>query len=94
MTIAFDPDRHSELIAAIRAAANNIQAELDALDAEVGAVRVRWNGAAQDAYDQASQRWASSMASLAHALDDAASAAQSAGSRLTQADRDASSLWA
>jgi WXG100 family type VII secretion target len=93
MTIAYDPSRHAELLAALGRAADGIQAEFDGLDEVAAGLRAQWSGEAQRAYDRAHGEWTASMAVLQRALREAARAADRAGARLAEADETVASLW-
>lgn len=96
MSISFNTDRHAELGAALNRATDaldDILDHLDHLDSAVGAVRSQWTGAAQAAYDHAQREWMSTMGALRDALRTATNAAESAGSRLAQAERDVAAIW-
>lgn len=53
MTIAVDPERHGAVIASVRLAASNIQAELDQLDEDTRLLRAQRCGEAPRAYGEA-----------------------------------------
>lgn len=94
MILSFDATLHAETMASLGRAITGLQETLDTLDQEVGALRGQWSGAAQAAYDNAHQQWASPMARLHAALQDATDAARSAGDRLTQTEAEVTALWA
>lgn len=93
MRIALQPDRHAESVTNFMRATDGIQDELDALDAQVAVLRDRWSGEAQLAYDRAHREWAASMTRMREVLKDATNAAQTAGTRLAEADSNAAALW-
>lgn len=94
MILSFDHSLHEQAIANLRQAVADLQETLDALDREAGALRGRWSGAAQAAYDEAHRQWAGPMDRLRAVLQDATDAAQTAGERLTQTEADVAALWA
>jgi len=93
MSISFSADRHAELVASLNRATDALDDILDHLDFEVGAVRSQWTGAAQTAYDHAQREWMSTMGALRDALRTTTNAAEYAGSRLAQAERDVAAIW-
>lgn len=93
MSISFSADRHAELVASLNRATDALDDILDHLDSEVGAVRGQWTGTAQAAYDHAQREWMSTMGALRDALRAATNAAESAGFRLAQAERDVTAIW-
>ncbi|MDQ1206230.1 WXG100 family type VII secretion target [Microbacterium sp. SORGH_AS_0862] len=93
MSISFSADRHAELVASLNQATDALDDILDHLDSEVGAVHSQWTGAAQAAYEHAQREWTSTMGALRNALRTATNAAESAGSRLAQAERDVAAIW-
>lgn len=93
MPITFDSGQHADLVRALGRAADDIQAELDALDAAVRTTRSQWTGAAQTAYERAHRDWVSRMASLRAMLQAAVASGAHAGARLEHADEEAASVW-
>lgn len=93
MSIALDPERHRELVAALARAVAAMSAELDALESATSDLRPRWSGTARLAYDRAHHRWNSSMAIIRNALDAATADAVAAADILAQANREAAALW-
>ncbi|GIT79914.1 hypothetical protein LLS1_15830 [Leifsonia sp. LS1] len=93
MSIAFHPERHESMLAALGRAADQIQAELDTLDREAAVLRASWSGEAQRAYDTAHREWTAALAELHRALTDAARAADAAGARLARAEATVTARW-
>ena len=62
------PEQVNALAAQIRSGSQGIRSELDRLESEVGKLRAAWDGAAQQAYDQAQAKWNRSLSEMQQLL--------------------------
>ncbi|NTW40454.1 MAG: WXG100 family type VII secretion target [Cellulomonadaceae bacterium] len=74
-------------------AARDMTGVLEDLDQQVSVLRGQWTGAAQQAYDDAQQKWAEAMRELVTLAADASRVAGDAASRYASAERSNTQRW-
>jgi WXG100 family type VII secretion target len=85
--------RMDALVTALASTADAIEEQLSALDAEVLALRSRWSGEAQRAYDQSHIQWQASLRRMNALLRDASSASANVVQRHLDARAEVAALW-
>lgn len=88
-SISVRPEQVITLAGQIRNGATNIRTRLDELESEVGALRAKWDGEAQVAYDQAQAQWNQSITRLNELLQQIAGKTEEIAQGYTQTDKSA-----
>ena len=86
-SMSVKPDQVIALSSQIRGGASGIKSKLDELDSEVGKLRASWNGAAQQAYDDAQRKWTQSITDLNTLLEQIAARTEDIANHYTQSDQ-------
>ncbi|MEV8250203.1 WXG100 family type VII secretion target [Microbacterium sp. NPDC076768] len=83
------PEQVSALAGQIRSGSQGIRSELDRLESEVGKLRASWDGAAQQAYDQAQAKWNRSLSEMQQLLTQIAGKTEEISGQYVSTDRSA-----
>ncbi|MCA0380394.1 MAG: WXG100 family type VII secretion target [Actinobacteria bacterium] len=76
----------SVLAGEIRRGSQEIRAEIERLESEVGRLRAAWNGEAQTSYDTAQRKWTASLTEMQSLLERIAGSTEQIAQTYNQSD--------
>ncbi len=85
-SMSVNPAQVTALAGEIRNGSQGIKSTLDTLESEVGKLRASWGGEAQQQYDVAQRKWATTLGEMQQLLTQIASKTEQISSQYTQSD--------